>query len=69
LDEWPPLAHVAKGNAEGCVICGSSDVRYMLIADVLGSSTRIGLCSAECLGSQLGVVLVSPTDASRETKQ
>jgi hypothetical protein len=69
LDDLPPEEPVASASAEGCVTCGASDVRYVLIADVLGSFTRMGFCSAACLGSQLDLTLASPaTDASSQTK-
>ena len=65
-----PEEPVASASAEGCTTCGSPDVRYVLIADVLGSFTRMGFCSPGCLASQLDVVLVSPaTDASSQTKR
>jgi hypothetical protein len=67
LDEVPPAEPAASPRAEGCVTCNSSDVRYVLIADALGSFTPMGFCSQGCLGSQLRLVLASPPkDASSQ---
>jgi hypothetical protein len=53
---------------DGCGVCGSSDVQYVLETDVgvdaatlaAGNIVRAAFCSVECLAEKLGLARVAP---------
>ena len=49
-------ANPESGGVGGCAACGSSDRRYVLVADEQGTFTRMSFCSVDCLGKKLGLV-------------
>jgi hypothetical protein len=55
-------------KADGCGVCGSDDVQYVLETDVgvdaatlaTGNVVRAAFCSVDCLAEKLGLARVTP---------
>jgi len=68
--EVVPAAQPAP-QPNGCGVCGSDDVQYVLETAVgvdavtlaAGHVIRAAFCSIDCLGEKLGLVRASPEDA------
>jgi hypothetical protein len=66
--ESAPIPAASNGASEGCGVCGSDDVQYVLETDVgvdaatlaKGHVVRAAFCSIDCLAEKLG--LVPPRD-------